>query len=144
MTAPKIMEVCLSLTLVTPETQSFLTAQNDSVHHKGLWNNGQQNNVLQSEQYSKMPIGGILTEETIKDRYLAEMNYASGDPRNKPNCDPAQPNIFFNSLTEKDKNRNNASQDGASPVSLDSGHKLQKLLYRKMFRMKAYSLTYPE
>lgn len=78
-----------------------------------------------------MPIGGILTQETMRQRYLADMN--SGLNKNSEN--PGQHNIFFDSIN--DKNKKATVPDLCDEISTKSEHRLQKLLFRKKFRMKA-------
>lgn len=78
-----------------------------------------------------MPIGGILTQETMNEQYLAGVK--SGYIKNSEK--PGQHNIFFDSINEKNKKA--AKSDPWEDVSTESEHKLQKLLVRKRFRMKA-------
>lgn len=69
----------------------------------------------------------------MNEQYLADLK--SGSDNTKKSEKPGQHNIFFDSVN--DKNKKAAVSDPWDDVSIKSEHKLQKLLFRKRFRMKA-------
>lgn len=78
---------------------------------------------------------GILTNETLNQAALrGSRKNDSPEGNQKRN---QEPNIFFNSLTERNEQASATPVDNFDSTDPKSEEKLQRLIFRKRFRLKA-------
>lgn len=93
-------------------------------HEERKLNLSMQSDSISYPEGIRSQVGGVLTDVTMKQNHV--IGY---DTSNKE-----QPNIFYNSLGDKDRKLLAYDFDAIKP---ESEEKLMRLLYRKRFRMKA-------